>query len=74
MFGFVANIYQGIFDKLTKPLQEKQKEALVKTKLLEIKQKKRERDIQLSAKIATTRDRVHIYNITFLPINFHELI
>lgn len=68
MFEFIGSIYSSIFNKVSAPLQQKQKEAFVKSKLLEIKQKKRERDIQLSSKIATTRDRVVYPNNPFLRI------
>ena len=58
MFGFVSSGWSSLVNALSRPVQDLQKEAAIKQKLLEIKQIKKTRDIELSTKIATTRDRV----------------
>jgi len=58
MFGFISSGWSSLVNVLSRPIQDLQKEAAIKQKLLEIKQIKKKRDIELSTKIATTRDRV----------------
>src|SRR3990167_1921748 len=41
-----------------KPIEDKQKEAFLRQQVLKIKGKKRQRDIELSSRMATYRDRV----------------
>ena len=54
----VASWYKGVFGWLGGPFVEAKKEQVVMEKLLRIKEIKRKRDIQLSIRIATLRDRV----------------
>ncbi len=44
---------------ISQPLIDKQKEFAAMSRLLDLKQKKQERDVQLSIQLAVARDRVY---------------
>jgi hypothetical protein len=52
--GSVSSGLQGVKDDLVAT----QRELAIKSRLMDLKQKKRERDMQVSMQMATTRDRV----------------